>query len=534
MSDRSVLPVGLAAEVRDDDPTLALSARHGVPSIDLARFQLDPALIRLIPPDTARRHRIVPVHRAGATLTVAMADPRNVQALDDLAFATGCRVAPVVAQATAVDDTLARYYPDPSMDGAPAPAAPAEEAPPAVAATPPAPRNPSSVVRLVDDFLASAIERGASDIHIEPYDGEFRVRFRIDGVLHPVMAPPAGLRDAITARLKVMAKLDIAEKRLPQDGRIRLQHAAVRSGGPPRAIDLRVSSLPTLFGETIVLRILDRTQLQLDLTQLGFEAEALDRFEGGIRKPWGMVLATGPTGSGKTSTLYSAIARLNRPEVNIMTAEDPVEFNLNGVNQVLVRDSIGLTFAAALRAFLRQDPNVILVGEIRDVETARIAVTAALTGHLVLSTLHTNDAPGAIHRLVDMGIEPFLVVASVHLVCAQRLVRRVCDGCAAPVPVSPAALAELGFGPEEAAAVVPRAGAGCDACGGTGYRRRVGLYEVMELTDPLGDLILAGASSRALRAAAVAGGMVTLRESGLRKIAAGVTTIDEVRRETLT
>ena len=534
MSDRSVLPVGLVAEVRDDDPTLALSARHGVPSIDLARFELDPAVIRLIPPDTARRHRIVPVHRAGATLTVATADPRNVQALDDLAFATGCRVAPVVAQATAVDDALARYYPDPSMDGATAPAAPAEEAPPAAAATPPAPRNPSSVVRLVDDLLASAIERGASDIHIEPYDGEFRVRFRIDGVLHPVMAPPAGLRDAITARLKVMAKLDIAEKRLPQDGRIRLQHAAVRSGGPPRAIDLRVSSLPTLFGETIVLRILDRTQLQLDLTQLGFEAEALDRFEGGIRKPWGMVLATGPTGSGKTSTLYSAIAQLNRPEVNIMTAEDPVEFNLNGVNQVLVRDSIGLTFAAALRAFLRQDPNVILVGEIRDVETARIAVKAALTGHLVLSTLHTNDAPGAIHRLVDMGIEPFLVVASVHLVCAQRLVRRVCDGCAAPVPVSPAALAELGFGPEEAAAVVPRAGAGCDACGGTGYRRRVGLYEVMELTDPLGDLILDGASSRALRAAAVAGGMVTLRESGLRKIAAGVTTIDEVRRETLT
>ncbi len=532
MADRSVTPVHFAAEVQDDDPTLALSARHGVPSIDLGRFDLDPAVIQLISAGAARKHRIVPVHRHGPTLTVAMADPRNVQAIDDLAFATGCRVTPVVAQASAIDDALARYYPDSSPAGVPARAASVEKPLPGMASAP-APRDLSPVVRLVDDLLASAIERGASDIHVEPYDGEFRVRFRIDGVLHPVLAPSAGLRDAVTARLKVMAKLDIAEKRLPQDGRIRLQHAAGGSGGPPRPIDLRVSSLPTLFGETMVLRILDRKQLQLDLTQLGFGAEALERFKAGIRKPWGMVLATGPTGSGKTSTLYSAIAQLNRPEVNIMTAEDPVEFNLNGVNQVLVRESIGLTFAAALRAFLRQDPNVILVGEIRDGETAEIAVKAALTGHLVLSTLHTNDAPGAIHRLVDMGIEPFLVAASVHLVCAQRLVRRVCHGCAGPSPVSRVALTELGFGPEEAATVVPRAGSGCEACGGTGYRERVGLYEVMELTDPLRDLILEGGSARALRAAATRGGMVTLRESGLRKIAAGVTTIDEVRRETM-
>ena len=301
----------------------------------------------------------------------------------------------------------------------------------------------------------------------------------------------------------------------------------------PRTIDLRVSSLPTLFGETIVLRILDRTRLERDMTQLGFDELSLRRFEASIRKPWGMVLATGPTGSGKTSTLYSAIARLNTPEVNIMTAEDPVEFNLNGVNQVPVRESIGLTFAAALRAFLRQDPNVILVGEVRDVETAAIAVKAALTGHLVLSTLHTNDAPGAIHRLVDMGVEPFLVAASVHLICAQRLVRRICGDCAGPAPVSRSALADLGFGADRAPSVVPRAGKGCDACGGTGYRGRIGLYEVMELTDPLRELILDGVPVRALREAAVAGGMVTLRESGLQKIASGVTTIDEVRRETL-
>ena len=526
MSER---PVGEV--LTDDDPTLALSARHGVPSIDLARFDLAPEVIRTIRPETARRYQAVPIHRAGSTLTVAMCDPRNVAALDDLAFLTGCRVAPVVAPAPALEAALARYYGTKAArrETTREEAAPKEAADTVTLSTS---QEEPPVVRLVHELLESAIERGASDIHVEPYDGEFRVRFRIDGVLQAVMTPDVSLRGAITSRLKVMAKLDIAEKRLPQDGRIRLRYRGT-GGGAPRPIDLRVSSLPTLFGEKIVLRVLDRAQLQRDMTQLGFDAASLRCFEASIRKPWGMVLATGPTGSGKTSTLYSALARLNTPAVNIMTAEDPVEFNLNGVNQVLVRDGIGLTFAAALRTFLRQDPNVILVGEIRDVETAAIAVKAALTGHLVLSTLHTNDAPGAVYRLLDMGIEPFLVAASVQLICAQRLVRRVCEDCAAPAPASRAVLAELGFGAEGAGAVVPRAGKGCDRCNGTGYRRRIGLYEVMELTDSLRALILDRASARTLREAAVAGGMVTLRESGLRKIAAGLTTIEEVRRETL-
>ena len=514
----------------DGDATLALSARHGVPSVDLERFEIEPEVVRLLPPDAARRYQLVPIHRAGSTLTVAMSNPRNVAAIDDVAFLTGCRVAPVVALGPALEAALARYY------GPPAASREADRETAtdrdAVAAADPGAAEEPPAVRLVQELIDSAIDRGASDIHVEPYDGEFRIRFRIDGVLQPVMTPDIHLRDAVTSRLKVMAKLDIAEKRLPQDGRIRLRHRDAASGAP-RTIDLRVSSLPTLFGETIVLRILDRARLQRDMTQLGFDAASLRRFEASIRKPWGMVLATGPTGSGKTSTLYSAIARLNTSDVNIMTAEDPVEFHLNGVNQVLVREGIGLSFAAALRAFLRQDPNVILVGEIRDVETAAIAVKAALTGHLVLSTLHTNDAPGAIYRLLDMGIEPFLVAASVHLICAQRLVRRICGTCAAPAPVDRVVLADLGFGAERAATVVPRAGKGCDACGGAGYLGRVGLYEVMELNPGVRELILAGAPARALREAAVADGMVTLRESGLRKIAAGVTTIDEVRRETL-
>ncbi len=515
----------------DGDPTLALSARYGVPSIDLARFDIEPDVIRVIPPDAARRYQVVPIHRAGSTLTIALSDPRNVAALDDLAFLTGCRVAPVVASAPAVDAALARYYRAPPAPPAPHPSQ-RESGPGGDTAIAGTPEEPPAV-RLVQELIESAVDRGASDIHVEPYDGEFRVRFRIDGVLHPVMTPDIGLRDAITSRLKVMARLDITEKRLPQDGRIRLRHGGA-NGEAPRTIDLRVSSLPTLFGETIVLRILDRARLQRDMTQLGFDAMSLRRFEASIRKPWGMVLATGPTGSGKTSTLYSAISQLNTPDVNIVTAEDPVEFNLNGVNQVLVRDGIGLSFAAALRAFLRQDPNVILVGEIRDLETATIAVKAALTGHLVLSTLHTNDAPGAINRLLEMGVEPFLVAASVHLICAQRLVRRICGDCAAPAPVSRSALVELGFGADRAATVEPRAGRGCDACGGTGYQGRIGLFEVMELNHALRELILEGASARALRAAAVTDGMVTLRESGLRQIAAGATTVEEVRRETLT
>jgi len=378
------------------------------------------------------------------------------------------------------------------------------------------------VIRLVNLMLMSAIQKGASDIHIEPYEKEFRVRFRIDGILYNVMAPPMKFRDAITSRIKIMSKLDIAEKRLPQDGRIKIRFAVE---GATKEIDFRVSCLPTLFGEKIVLRLLDKDKLMLDMTKLGFEQESLSKLETAISKPWGMVLVTGPTGSGKTNTLYSSIAKINTPETNIMTAEDPVEFNLVGVNQVQVRENIGLNFAAALRSFL--------VGEIRDFETAEIAVKASLTGHLVLSTLHTNDAPGTISRLMNMGIEPFLVASSVNLICAQRLVRRICTQCKEDHPTPPEAMVNAGFSQDESKTVVPKRGKGCDRCNGTGYKGRVGLYEVMEITEELRELILVGASSLELKRKAVDEGMITLRRSGLRKVMEGVTTIEEVARETV-
>jgi type IV pilus assembly protein PilB len=387
------------------------------------------------------------------------------------------------------------------------------------------------VIRLVNLMLMSAIQKGASDIHIEPYEKEFRVRFRIDGILYNVMAPPMKFRDAITSRIKIMAKLDIAEKRLPQDGRIKIRFGDAEGG--TKEIDFRVSCLPTLFGEKIVMRLLDKDKLMLDMTKLGFEPDSLKKLENAIGKPWGMVLVTGPTGSGKTNTLYSSIAKINTAETNIMTAEDPVEFNLVGVNQVQVRENIGLNFAAALRSFLRQDPNIILVGEIRDFETAEIAVKASLTGHLVLSTLHTNDAPSTISRLMNMGIEPFLVASSVNLICAQRLVRRLCTQCKADHPHDPQALVHAGFTQEEAAKVIPQKGSGCERCNNTGYKGRVGLYEVMEITDELRELILVGASALELRRKAVDEGMITLRRSGLQKVMEGVTTIEEVARETV-
>ena len=386
------------------------------------------------------------------------------------------------------------------------------------------------VVRLVNVVLMSAIQKGASDIHIEPYEKELRIRYRIDGILYNIMSPPMKFRDAISSRLKIMAKLDIAEKRLPQDGRIKIRFS---DDGQQKEIDFRVSVLPTLFGEKIVMRLLDKDKLMLDMTKLGFEQESLTKFETAILRPWGMVLVTGPTGSGKTNTLYSSISKVNTPETNIMTAEDPVEFNLVGVNQVQIRENIGLNFAAALRSFLRQDPNIILVGEIRDFETAEIAVKAALTGHLVLSTLHTNDAPSTINRLMNMGIEPFLVASSVHLICAQRLVRRVCSNCKEPHPTPPPALIHAGFTQEEAEKVAPMKGKGCERCNNTGYKGRVGLYEVMEVSEELRELILVGASGLELRRKAVDEGMITLRRSGLRKVMDATTTVEEVVRETV-
>ena len=559
--------------VKDEEITALLSKQYGVPSINLAQFQVDAAVLKLIPSETANKYQIVPLSRSGATLTIAMTDPTNVFAMDDIKFMTGYNVEPVVASETAVAEAIQRYYP-----ATPPPRAVVErkvekkvekkktsqqEANLTSAATLEMVTKAleettaevvdddvelleemdqidvaslerqggeAPVIRLVNLMLMSAIQKGASDIHIEPYEKEFRVRFRIDGILYNVMAPPMKFRDAITSRIKIMAKLDIAEKRLPQDGRIKIRFAV---DGATKEIDFRVSCLPTLFGEKIVLRLLDKDKLMLDMTKLGFEADSLRKLETAIAKPWGMVLVTGPTGSGKTNTLYSSLAKINTPETNIMTAEDPVEFNLVGVNQVQVRENIGLNFAAALRSFLRQDPNIILVGEIRDFETAEIAVKASLTGHMVLSTLHTNDAPSTISRLMNMGIEPFLVASSVNLICAQRLVRRVCTGCKEDHPHPPQALVEAGFTPDESEQVIPKKGKGCDRCNGTGYKGRVGLYEVMEISEELRELILVGASGLELKRKAVEEGMITLRRSGLHKVMDGVTTIEEVARETV-
>ncbi len=553
--------------VKDEEITSLLSKQYGVPSISLNQFEIDPAVIKLVPAETAHKYQIIPLSRVGATLTIAMTDPTNVFALDDLKFMTGYNVEPVVAWETAVLDAIQKYYGAPGQGpakvsaSAAAKAAALVETAPGESALEIASRAMSEmpmldadevevleefeeisaelltrqgeeapVIKLVNVILMSAISKGASDIHIEPYEKEYRVRYRIDGLLYNVMAPPLKMKDAITSRVKIMAKLDIAEKRLPQDGRIKIRFT---DAGQQRDIDFRVSCLPTLFGEKIVLRLLDRTKLMLDMTKLGFEPESLAKLETQIAKPWGMVLVTGPTGSGKTNTLYSSISRINTMDTNIMTAEDPVEFNLVGVNQVQVRESIGLNFAAALRSFLRQDPNIILVGEIRDFETAEIAVKAALTGHLVLSTLHTNDAPSTINRLMNMGIEPFLVASSLNLVCAQRLVRRICTGCKIDDPLPPAALVNVGFTPELAETVVPKKGKGCEKCNQTGYKGRVGLYEVMEINEELRELILVGASALELRRKAIEEGMITLRGSGLRKIADGVTTIEEVVRETV-
>ncbi|HEU4935824.1 MAG TPA: type IV-A pilus assembly ATPase PilB [Vicinamibacterales bacterium] len=548
--------------VKDEEITALLSKQYGVPSINLTQFEIDPGIIKLIPAETAHKYQIIPLSRSGATLTIAMTDPTNVFAMDDIKFMTGYNVEPVVASETAVVEAIARYY------------APTQRAQREAASNQAATEVISSaatldfvtkaleettavvdddvevleeleqidvaslekqggeapVIRLVNLMLMSSIQKGASDIHIEPYEKEFRVRFRIDGILYNVMAPPMKFRDAITSRIKIMSKLDIAEKRLPQDGRIKIRFAADNG---TKEIDFRVSCLPTLFGEKIVLRLLDKDKLMLDMTKLGFEPMSLKKLEVAIAKPWGMVLVTGPTGSGKTNTLYSSISKINTPETNIMTAEDPVEFNLVGVNQVQVRENIGLNFAAALRSFLRQDPNIILVGEIRDFETAEIAVKAALTGHLVLSTLHTNDAPSTINRLMNMGIEPFLVASSVNLICAQRLVRRICSNCKIDEPHAPPALVEAGFTQDEANKVIPKKGTGCEKCNNTGYKGRVGLYEVMEIGEELRELILVGASGLELRRKAVEEGMITLRRSGLYKVMDGVTTIEEVARETV-
>jgi type IV pilus assembly protein PilB len=527
--------------VSEEDITECLSQQFGVPSINLQHFEIDAGVIKLISGDVARKYNILPVNKTGATITIAMADPTNVFAMDDIKFMTGYNVEPVVASELGIKAAIDNYYgttsslelkkvmedlqtqesadlevleDDEEMDVNQLADA-SEEAP---------------VVKLCNLILTDAIKRGASDIHIEPYEKEYRVRFRVDGILYEIMNPPFKLKDAITSRMKILAKLDISEKRLPQDGRIKLK---IKLEDKNKELDFRVSVLPTLFGEKIVLRLLDKDNLRLDMTKLGFEPESLAKFEEAIFKPWGMVLVTGPTGSGKTNTLYSALAKVNSPEVNIMTAEDPVEFNLPGINQVQMKESIGLNFAATLRSFLRQDPNIILVGEIRDFETAEIAIKAALTGHLVLSTLHTNDAPSTINRLMNMGIEPFLVATSVQLIAAQRLARRICAQCKEAVEVQPQALLNVGFKKDEIGTFTVYKGRGCEKCNNTGYKGRVGLIEVMAIDDDIRELILSGGTAIDIKKKAAEIGMISLRRSGLIKIKDGVTTIEEVVRETV-
>jgi type IV pilus assembly protein PilB len=525
----------------DEDVTNFLSRQYGVPAINLSYFEIDPAVVKLIPFETAKRYQILPLSRVGASLTIAMVDPTNVFAMDDIKFMTGFNIEPVVASESSIlagidkayggtkEENLETVMQSMSEMGDTDVELQSEEQQMELAELEKA-ADEAPVVKLVNVVLGDAVKRGASDIHIEPYEKEFRVRFRIDGILQSIMSPPLKLKDAITSRLKIMAKLDISEKRLPQDGRIMLK---MNVGGRKKQLDFRVSTLPTLWGEKIVLRLLDKENLRLDMTKLGFEAESLVKFEKAILKPYGMVLVTGPTGSGKTNTLYSAISRLNQPDTNIMTAEDPVEFQLGGVNQVQMKEQIGLNFAAALRSFLRQDPNIILVGEIRDFETAEIAIKAALTGHLVLSTLHTNGAPETITRLMNMGIEPFLVATSVHLICAQRLVRRICKDCIEVMDVPPQTLVDAGFTLEESKTVKIQKGKGCGVCNNTGYKGRCGLYEVMEVDDEIRELVLVGASALELKKKAIERGMITLRRSGLIKVAAGMTTLEEVARETI-
>jgi type IV pilus assembly protein PilB len=520
--------------IQEEDLTQFLSKQYGVPAINLAEFDIEPEVIALVSKDVAMRHKVVPVNRAGNSLIVAMADPSNILAIDDLKFVTGYNIEVVVASEIGVTQALTRYYEKSSeaqleqvmnelqenvayeaVEEAEANANDLERA-----------SEDAPVVKLCNHILLSAINLGASDIHIEPYEKSYRVRCRVDGVLKELMQPPLKLKNALSSRLKIMARLDIAERRLPQDGRIKLKI------GGGKEMDFRVSVLPTLFGEKIVMRLLDKGNLQLDMTKLGFEPGQLQDFKTALEAPFGMVLVTGPTGSGKTTTLYSGLQELNTISDNISTAEDPVEFNLAGINQVQVSDAIGLTFAAALRSFLRQDPDTIMIGEIRDFETAEIAVKAALTGHMVLSTLHTNDAPSTITRLLNMGIEPFLVTAAVNLVEAQRLIRKICANCKEPIATPKDELKLLGAKDEEIDTATCFKGKGCERCGGGGYKGRIAVYEVMKFNEPLRELVLQGASAVELKAEAIRNGMRTLRMSGITKVCTGVSTVDEVGRLT--
>ena len=521
--------------IEESELTSFLSKQYGVPSINLSEFEIDPEVIKLVPKEVAEKHQVIPVNRAGASLIVAMADPSNIFAIDDLKFLTGYNIEVVVASDGAIRESIDKYYTheDTSnelnydevmaeFDEDEIEVGGDEDATNIVDLERSAEDAP--VVKLVNLVLIDAIKKGASDIHIEPYEKDFRVRYRIDGVLYEMMKPPFKLKAAMTSRIKIMSSLDIAERRLPQDGRIKLKL------GKGREMDYRVSCLPTLFGEKIVLRLLDKGNLQLDMTKLGFEPKPLAVFKNSIKRPYGMCLVTGPTGSGKTTTLYSALSELNKSTVNISTAEDPVEYNLHGINQCQMNDDIGLNFAAGLRSFLRQDPDIIMVGEIRDFETAEIAVKAALTGHMVLSTLHTKDAPSTVSRLLNMGIEPFLVTASVNLILAQRLARRICSDCKAPLEVPESALLDIQVPPSDIGSFQVYKGQGCPTCSETGYKGRVAIYEVMEFTEELKEFVINGASAAEIKSEAIRLGMQTLRMAAVSKLMSGETTIEEVTR----
>jgi len=524
--------------ITEDSLVSFLSKQYAMPAITVAQVDPDPDVLKLVPEQIAKKHSVLPIKRIGNVLTLAMADPTNVFALDDVGFMTGLQIQPVVASEAAIRKAFERLYETggsvtdmmSELEGADTDVEVVEDGEAAFSKADVFDLKESAdeapVVRLINMILTDAIRRGASDIHLEPYEKVFRVRFRIDGVLHEIMTPPKRLEAALTSRVKIMATMDIAERRLPQDGRIKLRYHQ-------REIDFRVSTLPTIFGEKTVMRILDKEALQLDLGALGFDPWSLEQFTKAINSPYGMILITGPTGSGKTTTLYSAIHTINSPDINIMTAEDPVEYNLKGVNQVQVNDEIGRTFAACLRSFLRQDPDVILVGETRDLETAQIGIRAALTGHLVLSTLHTNDCPSTPARLLDMGIPPFLVSSSLQLILAQRLGRKICKDCKEPYEAREESLAPYGHVPQGLGTVNFYKGKGCQTCNFTGMKGRVAIYEVMPITTELRDLMLRNATTAEIRDTACSQGMKTLRQNALQKVVDGVTTVEEVLRVTL-
>ena len=521
--------------IEENELIAFLSKQYSVPSINLSEFEIDQEVLKVLPKEVVTRHQVIPVNRTGGTLIVAMADPSNIYAVDDIKFITGMKIDVVVASEQAIAESIEKYYTSTvSFDEVMIDFVEededfefeeeSEEDINVLDLQKSAGDAP--VVKLVNLILLDAIRKGASDIHIEPYEKQVRIRYRIDGVLYEVMKPPTKLKDAITSRLKIMSNLDIAERRLPQDGRIKMKM------GRGKVMDFRVSVLPVLWGEKVVMRLLDQSNLQLDMTKLGFEEKVLADFKGAIHKPFGMILITGPTGSGKTTTLYSTLSELNKTTTNICTAEDPVEYNLFGINQVQMHDDIGLNFASSLRSFLRQDPDIVMVGEIRDFETAEIAVKAALTGHLVLSTLHTNDAPSSVSRLLNMGIEPFLVASSVNLIGAQRLVRKLCSDCREPLDVPDQVLIDLGVPPEDCADFQVMRGAGCRTCNNTGYKGRIAVYEIMVMTDELAEFVLNGASTLELKREAIRQGMKTLRMSALSKLSEGMTSMEEVVRAT--